>query len=67
MDTPDIHFSSTMFLTADDMALWDSLSPEEQRSIIARDEETGFQSGPAPKEPLSKRLARVRGTAARAV
>jgi len=60
INAPDVKFSSTVFPTEEDAALWESLSPEEQRAIIARDEEVGFRSGIAPKESLTARLARVR-------
>jgi hypothetical protein len=44
-DISKINFSSRVFPAAEDMALWDSLSPAEQRAVIERDEEAGFQSG----------------------
>ncbi len=66
-DAPDIQFSSTVFPTEEDMALWESLSTDEQRAIVARDEEAGFRSGAAPEESLSERLARVRAASIRAV
>lgn len=55
-----IAFSSTVFPTSEDAAVWDSLSDVQKRAVIARDEEQGFQSGIAPKESLEERLARVR-------
>lgn len=45
--TPDIshlQFSSRVFPTPEDMALWHSLTPAEQQAVIARDIETGLNS-----------------------
>ena len=36
-----------MFPTDEDMALWHSLSPEEQRAVILRDIEEGLEGPPA--------------------
>lgn len=61
--TPHIEnpqFTSRAFPTAEDMTLWQSLSPAAQLEVIERDEEAGFQSGVAPHESLADRLARVR-------
>ena len=63
IDNSGIEFSSTVFPSSDDMALWESLSPEERRSVIARDEEAGAQSGIAAQETLEQRLKRVRSGA----
>lgn len=60
LDVSHVRFSSTVFPSADDMKLWNSLSPAEQRAVIERDEEAGFQSDIAKKETLEDRLARVR-------
>jgi hypothetical protein len=64
-DISKIEFSSRVFPAAEDMALWDSLSPAEQRAVIERDEEAGFHSGIAEPETLKQRLQRVRATMAR--
>ena len=53
-----------MFPTAEDMALWQSLSAAEQRAVIERDEEAGFRSGAAEPETQDNRLARVRASMA---
>jgi len=60
-------FSSRVFPTADDMAVWNSLSAAEQRALIERDEEAGFLSGTAEPETLEDRLARVRASLAHAL
>jgi hypothetical protein len=59
VDISGIRFSSTAFPTAEDRALWESLTPEQRLAILERDEEEGFRSGVA--EPLSARevLAKV--------
>ena len=51
-DIDNIQFSSTVFLTPEDMAFWNSLSPAEQYTFIDQEEEKGFQSGAAPDETL---------------
>ena len=66
-DISKTDFSSRVFPTAEDMALWDSLSPAEQRAVIERDEHAGFQSGIAESETLRQRLERVRATQAHAL
>ena len=63
IDISGIEFSSTVFPTAEDIALWESLSPEERRAVVARDEEAGARSGVAEKESLEQRLHRVRSGA----
>ena len=56
----DIKITSKAFPTAADMAAWNGLSPAEKRTFIEESEEAGFQSGVAPSETLTDRLARVR-------
>lgn len=63
MDVSGNRFASTVFPTAEDMQLWESLSPNERRAMIARDEDEGANSGIADKESLSERLKRVRSGA----
>lgn len=55
-----VRFSSTVFPDAEDMALWNSLTPDEQRAAVAEDEEAGYRSGVASDETLEVRLSRVR-------
>ena len=59
-DVSKIKFSSTVFPTAADRKLWDSLGPEDRQAVIIAAEEAGFQSGVAPAESVAERLARVR-------
>ena len=55
-------FTSAVFPTADDIALWDSLSDSEKYALIMADEAQGFESGYAEDESLEARLNRVRHT-----
>ena len=63
LNASDTRFTSTVFPTAEDMALWESLSPDERRALIAREEEAGANSGIAQNESLADRLKRVRSGA----
>lgn len=67
IDTAEMRFASRAFPTREEMVRWNALSPEEQRAIIERDEEAGFQSGIAAHESLEDRLARVRASARNAL
>ncbi|MEQ9488689.1 MAG: hypothetical protein RIM72_06820 [Alphaproteobacteria bacterium] len=58
-----VRFGSTVFPDPKDMALWQSLSPEEQQAVIVRNETAGARSGTAPQETLQQRLTRVRSDA----
>lgn len=55
-----IRFSSTVFPTAEDMKLWDSLSAEEQRAVVQRDLDEGEASGIAETESVEEIMLRVR-------
>jgi len=59
-----IAFSSTVFPTSEDKALWDSLTPVERLAVLERDEEAGFQSGAASHASKHEILAEVRAEAA---
>lgn len=63
IDTSSVKLSSAVFPTEADMKLWESLTAQERRALILRDEEAGFRSGPAPRESLEERLVRVRAKA----
>lgn len=60
IDMSHIHFSSTVFPTAEDMRLWDSLSPEEQRAVVRRDLDRAEASGVAPAETMAEVMVRAR-------
>ena len=65
IDVSHIRFSSTVFPTDEDMRLWDSLSPEEQRAVIERDLDEAERSGIAKPESMDQVIARVRAEAKR--
>jgi hypothetical protein len=53
----DIHISSFAAPTAQDLAVFDSLSPAQQRALVEREIEKGFQGEPvALTETLSDEL-----------
>jgi hypothetical protein len=60
IDISRVKFSSTVFPTPEDRALWDSLTPAEQLAIIERDEDAGFRSGAARNASMREILAEVR-------
>ena len=60
IDIEDIKFSSTVHPTAEDRALWESLSDEQRVAIIERDEQAGFDSGVADKASLQEILTETR-------
>ncbi len=62
-DIDDIRFSSTVFPSAEDLALWESLSNEERLAVIARDEQVAFESGVAEKSAMFEILAETRAEA----
>lgn len=53
-------FSSTVFPSTEDKALWESLSPAERLAIVERDEDAAAKSGVARKATLREILAEVR-------
>lgn len=53
-------FQSAVFPTAEDIKLWESLSPERQRAIIARDLDEAEKSGVAEDVSMDELIARVR-------
>ncbi len=65
IDLTKIKLSFTVFLTADDLALWKSLSGQERLALIERDEEKAFQSGIAPPVSKEELIARVRAEKAK--
>jgi hypothetical protein len=60
IDISGVKFSSTVFPSSEDRALWESLTPAEQLAIIERDEEAGFRSGVARHASMREILAEVR-------
>jgi hypothetical protein len=59
IDISGIAFSSTVFPTPEDRALWESLTPAERLAIIEHDEEAGFRSGVARNASMHELLAEV--------
>lgn len=59
VDISGIRFSSTVFPTAEDQVLWDSLTHEQRLAILVRDEEEGFRSGVAKASSAQEILAEV--------
>ena len=53
-------FQSTVFPAAEDIKLWESLSPEQQRAIIARELDEAEKSGVAADVSMDDLMARVR-------
>ena len=64
IDISHIQFTSTVFPTDEDMKLWASLSPEEQRAVLQRELEKGEASGVAEPETIEQMLQRVRSETA---
>ncbi len=64
IDVSNVHFSSTVFPTDEDMKLWNSLSPEEQRAIVKRDLDDAEASGTAVPESMEQMIQRVRANSA---
>jgi hypothetical protein len=58
-DISGISFTSSVFPTPADTALWDSLTPAQRLAIIERDEDEGFRSGVADKSSMQDILAGV--------
>lgn len=56
-------FTSTVFPTAEDKALWESLSPTERLAVVTRDEDAGAKSGVARNASLREVLADLRNKA----
>jgi hypothetical protein len=59
IDISGIEFSSTVFPSPEDRALWESLTPAQRLAIIERDEEEGFRSGVARNASMREILAEV--------
>lgn len=55
-----IRFSSTVLPSAEDKALWENLTPEQQLVVLRRDEQAGFESGIADHASMAQILAEAR-------
>ncbi len=59
IDISNVEFSSTVFPTDEDMKLWESLSPAEQRAAIMRDVKQGLEGPPASKASKAEIMGEV--------
>jgi hypothetical protein len=59
-DISHIRFSSTVFPTAEDKVLWESLTPEQRLAVLRRDEQAGFESGATDHASMAEILAEAR-------
>ena len=59
VDISGVEFSSTVFPTPEDRALWESLTPAQRLAIVERDEEAGFRSGVAANASMREILTEV--------
>ena len=55
-----IRFTSTVYPTAQDIALWESLTAEEKRAVIQRELDEAEASGLAPKQSMAEIIAKAR-------
>lgn len=60
VDISNITFTSTVFPTDEDKALWASLTDEQRRAVIAQSEQAGFDSGVAERASLHEILGELR-------
>lgn len=60
IDVADIRFTSTVFPTDEDKALWASLNDEQRRAVIEQSEQVGFDSGIAERASLHEILSEIR-------
>jgi predicted Fe-S protein YdhL (DUF1289 family) len=60
MEVSQIRFASTVFPTGEDMNLWNSLTPEEQRAVIRRDLDEAEAGGIAEPESAEAVIRRMR-------
>lgn len=60
IDGTNVTFSSTACPSEEDMALWNSLSAEQQRALVRRDLDEAEASGVAEPETADQVIRRVR-------
>jgi hypothetical protein len=60
IDISAVEFSSAVFPSPEDRALWESLTPAQRLALIERDEDAGFRSGAARHALMREVLAEVR-------
>lgn len=59
IDVSHVKFTSTVFPTDEDMKLWHSLSPAQQREVIMNDISRGLDGAPAKKSGKDEIMAEV--------
>ncbi len=60
IDISRIRFTSTAQPTEEDVKLWNSLTPDEQRAVLQREQEESRASGLAPKQTMAEMIAEFR-------
>lgn len=60
MDISGVAFSSTVFPTDEDRALWESLSDEQRQALIVQSEQSAFESGISDKISLQELMSETR-------
>ncbi|MDA0240229.1 MAG: hypothetical protein O3A84_09420 [Proteobacteria bacterium] len=59
-DISGISFTSTVFPTEEDRALWESLSDEQRQALIVQSEKSAYESGVSDKASLQELLSETR-------
>jgi hypothetical protein len=60
LDISGIRFTSSVFPTPEDRALWESLTPEQRLALVRQDEQGGFDSGVAERSSMAEILTEAR-------
>lgn len=60
IDIEDIQFTSSVFPTAEDVALGESLDDDERKAVIERDLKEAKASGIAPRQTMAEIIAEMR-------
>ena len=60
VDISHVTFTSTVFPTDDDMKLWNSLTPEQQKAVERRDVQEGIDSGLAEPCTMAEIMAEAK-------
>lgn len=59
IDISQVKFTSTVFPTEEDMKLWHSLTPQEQRAVVMGDIKQGLDGPPALDASKDEIIAEV--------
>ena len=60
VDISEVKFTSTVFPTPEDMAVWERLTPEQRKAVEVRDEEEGYHSGVADPCSMDELIAEAK-------